>query len=36
MQCHNVAAQITPGVSVIHAIVDKPSTGRLVVLILSV
>ena len=31
MQCHNVAAQITPGVSVIHAIVDKPSTSRLVV-----
>jgi hypothetical protein len=31
MQCHNVAAQITPGVSVIHAVVDKPSTSRLVV-----
>ena len=37
MQCHNVAAQITPGVSVIHAIVDKPfRQADLSFLILSV
>jgi hypothetical protein len=36
MRCHNVTAQITPDVSVIHAIVDKPFDMPLSLLILSV